>query len=259
MGFLLSLFFPLGVLPVVAEPAFSIADFVTCESAEMKAPNHWQGPKKVFQTSDDKFYAWIELRDVSGSHPVEMKLFRPDGTYYGQELQITHETNGVAGWWRMAAWWKIKGDGPAQTPGRWKLDLLIDGALQRSIYFDINPEKPELAAHSLTNITSPVAVAQEIPHPALAGREAKMCIIEASSDLTHWTPVQTNALGTGTMAENGQVRLAPCDGYLGLYVVEVFSNLNWRPIQTVDLANVPPLAASSMALGPTQFYRGVIR
>ena len=93
----------------------------------MEAPHDWHVPQAVFGTADDRFFAWVELKQVSGTHPVEMELYRPDGTYYGKETQAINETNGVASWWRMAAWWRIKGDDVAESPGRWKLDLVIDG------------------------------------------------------------------------------------------------------------------------------------
>lgn len=139
---LLSVFFFLAAFTTSAAPLYSITDFVTCENVNTNYPNDWHVPQAVFRTDADRFFAWVELRDVSGKHPVEMKLYRPDGTYFGKETQHINETNGPASWWRMYAWWSIKGDAPAQSPGYWKLDLVIDGALQRSILLNIISGNP---------------------------------------------------------------------------------------------------------------------
>ena len=109
---LLWLLFPLAVFAAQATTAYSVADFVTCESAKMEAPHNWHLPKVAFRTDDREFFAWAELNDASGVFPVEMKLHRPDGTFYGKETQTVRETNGIASWWRMAARWRIKDDGP---------------------------------------------------------------------------------------------------------------------------------------------------
>src|SRR5258706_3712933 len=165
-------------------PVYSITDFVMCENAKMVAPHDWHVPKTVFRTDDSKVFAWAELTNVSGVHSVEMKLWRPDGIYYGQETQVTHEPLGSSNWWRMSAWWGIKGDKLAETPGRWKLDLVIDGTLQRSIYFSLTSENPKFALP-----VQPV------------GNEAGVCVLETSSDLVIWTPIQTNALLGGLVWE----------------------------------------------------------
>jgi hypothetical protein len=90
--------------------AWSITDFVMCENAKMEAPHDWHIPKAVFRTGDSKVFAWAELTNVSGVHSVEMKLWRPDGIYYGKETQVTHEPLGTSNWWRMSARWGIKGN-----------------------------------------------------------------------------------------------------------------------------------------------------
>lgn len=259
---LLSLFSSFTVFAAPTAPAYAISDFVTCESEKTTAPHDWHVPKAVFQTSDDKCFAWVELTNVSGVHPVAMKVFRPDGTYYGEETQTINETNGPASWWRMAAWWRIKGDGPAQTPGRWKLELVIGGELQRSIYFDINSTHPAPAVSVQPAVTHPVVAAQTIPSPASAGQDAGVCIIEESSDLVHWTPALTNDLPVGLLQNittvKGGFRLA-FGGDARKCILEASSDLkNWMPVQTNDLAHISALAPSDAALVPARFYRAVI-
>src|SRR5208283_1793201 len=188
---LLWLLFPLAGFAAPAAPVYSITDFVTCENAKTNAPHDWHVPQAVFRPDADRFFAWVELRDVSGEHPVEMKLYRPDGTYYGEETQAINETNGIASWWRMVAWWGIKGEALAQTPGLWKLDLVIDGALERSILLNISSGNPVLAAAGQPGFTNSVVREETTSSPATASQDARVCVFLASSDLVHWTPIQT--------------------------------------------------------------------
>lgn len=237
------------VLPTASlgtHPAWSITDFVTCENAKMVAPHDWHVPKAVFRTGDSKVFAWAELTNVSGVHSVEMKLYRPDGIYYGKETQVTHEPLGSSNWWRMSAWWGIKGDKMAETPGRWKLDLLIEGTLQRSIYFILNSENPKLAL--------PVQP---------AGNEAGVCILEASSDLMNWTPIQTNALPAGlaweTLAVKRVFRLTLRNQDAPACILETSADqVNWTPIQTNGLPSVPPSDTPGPPRTAAQFYRALV-
>lgn len=260
---LLWLFSPFAVFAVPAAPAYSISDFVTCETAKMVAPHNTHVPKAVFQASDDKFYAWMELKEVSGVHSVEIKVFRPDGTYYGKETQIINETNGIASWWRMAAWWRIKDHDPARIPGRWKLELVIDGEPQRSIYFDINSGNPAPADSVQPGLTNSVVSAQAMPSSASADQNVGVCIIEESSDLVHWTPAQTNALPIGLLRNittvKGGFRLSLSGGDVQKCIVETSTDFkNWMPIQTNNLSRISTLAPSDAAPVAARFYRAVI-
>jgi len=226
--------------------AWSITDFVMCENAKMVAPHDWHVPKDVFQTGDSKVFAWAELTNVSGVHSVEMKLWRPDGIYYGKETQVTHEPLASSNWWRMSAWWGIKGDKMAETPGRWKLDLVIDGTLQRSIYFTLNSENPNLA----------------LPGQP-AGNEAGVCILEASSDLVNWTPIRTNALPGGlaweTMTVKRAFRLTLRNQDSPVCILETSPDLvNWTPIQTNALPRVLPSDTPGAPRTAAQFYRALV-
>lgn len=260
---LLWLFSPFAVFAVPATPAYFISDFVTCETAKMVAPNDTHVPKAVFQASDDKFYAWVELKKASGMHPVEIKVFRPDGTYYGRETQTINETNGIASWWRMAAWWRIKDHDPARIPGRWKLELVIDGEPQRSIYFDINSGNSAPADSVQPGVTNSVVSAQAMPGSAPAGQNVGVCIIEESSDLVHWTPAQTNDLPVGLLQNittvKGGFRLALSGGDVRKCIVEASADLkNWMPVQTNNLSRVSALAPSNGTVEAARFYRAVI-
>ncbi len=258
---------PFAALAAPEQPVFSIADFVTCESASMKAPHDWHVSKEVFQTSDERFYAWVQLTNASGVYPVEMKVYRPDGTYYGKEIQTVKEPGGCD-WWRMSAWWGIRGQGMADTPGRWRLDLVIAGAVQWSIYFQVNAQNPAPVAPAQSPDDSPVAPLatepQTVPGTALGTAQTTACVIEASSDLVNWTPVQTNALPASLPwnASNANVafRLTLRNLQPGLCVLEASPDLvNWTPLLTNAL---PCLSPRNLAAGPeavAQFYRAVLR
>jgi hypothetical protein len=146
-----------------------------------------------------------------------MKLYRPDGTYYGKEMQPINETNGPADWWRMTAWWDVGGADIAQIPGLWKLDLVIDGALQRSIFLRIGS----------TNAVAPMALAQ-----TTAVRNPRMCVIFASRDLVHWTAIRTNAVPDSITATEG-FRLKLRGPNARDYFIEVSpDSTNWSVVQT---------------------------
>lgn len=261
---LLLLLFPLAVFTVPAAPAYTVAEFVTCEKAKMEAPHDWHVPQAVFGTADDRFFAWVELKQVSGTHPVEMELYRPDGTYYGKETQAINETNRVASWWRMAAWWRIKGDDVAESPGRWKLDLVIDGVLQRSILFDIISGNSVRALDGQLGVAKSGVSAQTIPNWASASQDAKVCVLQASSDLVHGTTILTNALPTGLpwdqITAKGGFRLTLGRLDAGSYLIEVSTDLlNWTPIQTNALPRPSRWEASDAGLVTARFYRPAIQ
>jgi hypothetical protein len=257
---LLLLLFPFAVFVASDATAYSITDFVTCENAKMEAPHDWHVPQAVFRSGDDRFFAWVELKDVLGKRSVEMKLYRPDGTYYGEETQAINETNGIASWWRMAAWWRIKGDGPAQTPGLWKLDLVVDGTLQRSIHFNINSGNPVLGVPVQPSASNSVVAAPTISTPR---QDAGVWIIEASSDLVRWKAIQTNALPIcllrGSTTGKGCLRLG-LDRYdVSSCIIEASPDLlKWIPIQTNALARPSQLDESDAPLVTARFYRVVI-
>jgi hypothetical protein len=242
-----------GVAP--EPPLYSIADFVICADAKMDAPHDWHILKNVFQSSDSKFFAWVEITNAVGTHSVEMKVYRPDGTYYGKETQRINETNGPASWWRMAAWWDIKDDKVAEMPGRWKLDLLIDDVFQRSIYFNIiaaNPAQSDVAGSADPNTP-------KTGQAASGNSTCALCIIEASPDLVHWTPIQTNALppaALSTMPSSPAFRLRLANSGAAV-AVELSGDLaTWTPFQTNTL---PSAKSLNPAAGTPAFYRAVVR
>jgi hypothetical protein len=210
-----ALLFPLAIFAEPTVPFYSITDFVTCESARTNAPHDWHVPQATFRITDDKFFAWVELRDVSGMHPVEIKLHRPDGTYYGEETQAINETNGIANWWRMVAWWEIKGEDIAKIPGDWKLDLVIDGTLQRSISFRLSPGSSLPVVTGQSGYANSVMPAQVTVNPRMVSSPLVNLVkavtvsfsnltvgtdyqLQVSSDLNSWTNFGTPITATNS-------------------------------------------------------------
>jgi hypothetical protein len=250
---LVYLLLPWAVFAEPPRPVYAITDFVTCESARTNAPHDWHVPQAAFRTTDDRFFAWVELRDVEGRHPVEMKLYRPDGAYYGQETQPINETNGIASWWRMVAWWKIKGEKIAQTPGAWRLDLVIDGALQRSITLTVSPGSPGPA---LSAGPSPGLL-----NPPVPNQPARLWVVQTSVDLVHWTSIQTNVLlssGAHAMTSANERFRMTLGGRGGRSCILEAStdSVNWMPLQTNDLSL---LDGASAGLATARFYRAAVQ
>jgi hypothetical protein len=256
--------FPSAVFAELTTPIFSITDFVICESARTNAPHDWHVPQSQFPTTADRFFAWVELADVDGTHQVEMKLYRPDGDFYGQETQQINKTNGVASWWRMVAWWKIQGENVAQTPGRWRLDLLVDAVLQRSISLDIIPASagPDLAGPgALTDPSAPAPVTSTQP---LASDPAGIWILQSSSDLLHWTDIQTNVLPSAGSSDRPSaptvLRLTPGGRGVGTWILEASTDsLNWVPLKSNNLPVRSSLDDSSAGTATARFYRAMLQ
>lgn len=223
-----------------AQP-YSLGDFVTCKDAKTEAPHDWHIPGAVFNTCDSNVFAWVELTNVSGKHVVMMRMYRPDGSYYGKETQTTGEEDGYEDWFRMAAWWHIKGYDMAQTPGRWKVELVIDDLVQRSLFFQIRSE-----------VLAPTAARGAIRlNPAPEGLASATWVLEASADLTHWTPVQTNSLPPLPKGSPLSFRLRLSAPDIATCTLEASADLlNWVPVQTNSLQLDP-----GSPRVPALFYR----
>jgi hypothetical protein len=259
----ISMLFLSAVFAELTTPIFSITDFVTCESARTNAPHDWHVPQSQFPTTADRFFAWVELTDVDGTHPVEMKLYRPDGAFYGQETQQFNETNGVANWWRMVAWWKIQGENLAQTPGRWRLDLLVDAVLQRSISLDIIPATAAPAMAGPGALAERGAAAPVTSTQPLASQPAGTWILQSSSDLLHWTDIQTNALPSAGSSDRPSaptvLRLTPGGRGAGTWILEASTDsLNWVPLKTNNLPVRSSLDVPSAGTATARFYRALL-
>jgi hypothetical protein len=90
-----------------------------------------------------------------------------------------------------------------------------------------------------------------------------VCILEASSDLVKWTPIQTNALPVGlaweTMAIQRVFRLTLQNHYAPVCILETSSDrVNWTRIQTNALPRLIPSNIPGAPGTAAQFYRALV-
>jgi hypothetical protein len=110
---------------------------LTAQGVSLTSPYDYSGAITAFGSSASQFYVWTEFDSVYGSHSVDMKLFRPNGTYYGVVAQAIPNANtqGYAywSWYHLYADWGIAGYDIANTPGTWTVQLFVDGNYQETI------------------------------------------------------------------------------------------------------------------------------
>ncbi|MCD8533250.1 MAG: hypothetical protein LR011_00060 [Verrucomicrobia bacterium] len=258
--FLLSLILPLTVIAEQITPLYSITDFVTCANAKTNPPHDWHVPKSAFLSSDDELFVWVELRNVTGFHPVEIKLYTPFGNFYGEETQWINEPNGPAHWWRMVAWWSIQNENIGQIPGKWRLDLVIEGALQRSISFEIVQDSPALSIFGKDDFNNSTAPAHMNRSPLVNKELDRVWIIQTSQDLVHWSNVQTNEFleisVSKTILNKENFRLSLSRRDFGNCILEVSTDsVDWTSIQTNEI----PFLKTSHHSETNRFYRAFVR
>lgn len=122
-----------------ATAGYGINGFLTCQNVDATTPFMYSGQKDAFGSAEAKVYAWIELTNVYGAHTVDVKLYRPDGTFYDHSsIDVPDaQTQGFAywSWYRLYPSWPITGSEIANTPGTWTVRLYIDGDYKQSISF----------------------------------------------------------------------------------------------------------------------------
>jgi hypothetical protein len=69
---------------------YTINSFLTCSNADNAYPYDAYGIIDGFSSSAPRFDAWLELGSVTGAHSVELRLYRPDGSYYGNGSMEVH-------------------------------------------------------------------------------------------------------------------------------------------------------------------------
>jgi hypothetical protein len=118
---------------------YAINGFVTCQDVQTAAPYSYIGQKDAFGNAEAKVYTWVDLTNVYGAHTVDVKLYRPDGTFYNQSTIAVPDaqTQGYAYWsyYRLFPSWNIVGSEMANTPGTWTVRLHVDGDYKESISF----------------------------------------------------------------------------------------------------------------------------
>lgn len=94
-------------------------------------------PATVYRTTDEVVKACFELDSVHKGDTLVIRFTRPDGTVHGQTsgAPLTEDIDGVYLW----QWYGIKGFPVAGFTGDWKVDLLWNGNIIRSLTFRLNP------------------------------------------------------------------------------------------------------------------------
>ena len=122
---------------------YTINSFLTCSNADSASPYDAYGIIDGFSSSAPRLYAWLELGSVTGSHSVEFRLYRPDGTYYGNSTGTAGTAGQTYDSWRIWSYWPVSGSGIPYIPGLWNVQLYIDGVYQQSIPFTIRYQLTE--------------------------------------------------------------------------------------------------------------------
>jgi hypothetical protein len=82
----------------------------------------------TFQPSDSHAYSWISLSNVNEAHNVDWNWYAPNGSLYKQLSQnIPKSSKGPWEWYNVYTYINIAGDQPANMPGIWHVDILLDG------------------------------------------------------------------------------------------------------------------------------------
>jgi len=122
-----------------ATAGYSISGFLTCQTVDAATPYAYGGQKDAFGNLEEKFYSWIELTNVYGSHTVLVKVYKPDGTFYDQSSIDVPDAQSQGSpywlWYRLFPSWPIAGSSIQDTPGTWTVRLYIDGDYKESISF----------------------------------------------------------------------------------------------------------------------------
>lgn len=118
-------------------PDYDINGFLTCKSVDSGEPWNYHDEISAFGSDDARFYVWWELTDITDAHPVTVKLYRPDGTFYGERSWMVGKDGWTYDWWRANAYWQISGYDIADLEGKWRVKLYIDGSYKQSIYFTL--------------------------------------------------------------------------------------------------------------------------
>jgi len=88
--------------------------------------------KNVF-SHGDAIYAWVESKILNTPHTLEIVWINPSGK------EIKREKFDLRGWGARETFWSELQTGRQMMQGRWKIALLIDGRVDRAIFFILKP------------------------------------------------------------------------------------------------------------------------
>ena len=111
------------------EPVSSIIDQTLL--LDSIPPSPWN-QKNVFSPGD-AIYVWIETKISNTPHKLEIVWINPSGK------EIKREKFDLRGWGARETFWSELQTGRQMMQGRWKIELLIDGRVDRAMYVLFKP------------------------------------------------------------------------------------------------------------------------
>jgi len=92
----------------------------------------------TFSPITSKVYSWLELGKVDAAHQVEWKWISPDGNLYDSYSQQISKPDGKPwDWYDIYAYIPIIGQDAAGMPGKWHVDIFLDGQKSITEHFTI--------------------------------------------------------------------------------------------------------------------------
>ena len=115
--------------PPPPPPVSSIIDQILLLDSIPPSPSN---QKNVF-SHGDTLYVWVESKILSKPHKLEIVWINPSGK------EIKREKFDLRGWGARETFWSELQTGRQMMQGRWKVALLIDGRVDRSVSLTLNP------------------------------------------------------------------------------------------------------------------------
>ena len=91
-----------------------------------------QNQKTTFSPGD-MVYVWAESRVLNDPHTLEVAWINPSGK------EVKRETFDLRGWGARETFWSELQTGRHMEGGQWKVKLLIDGRVDRALYWHLKP------------------------------------------------------------------------------------------------------------------------
>lgn len=110
-------------------PVSSIIDQILLLDSIPPSPSN---QKSVFSYGDT-LYVWVESKILNTPHKLEIIWTSPSGK------EMKREGFDLRGWGAKETFWSGLETGRQMTQGRWRIDLLIDGRIDRAISFLLKP------------------------------------------------------------------------------------------------------------------------
>jgi hypothetical protein len=110
-----------------------LQEALTCRN--VSDDGEYSGVTTNFTTNDDRVYSWFWWEEASGKHTVEWRWYQPNGSLYlSYDLSWDTISCGYLTW----GWIGIRGAQAEDHPGRWHVDMYLDGNKVTSLSFSIN-------------------------------------------------------------------------------------------------------------------------